>query len=199
MARALTSKGEATRARIIAGAAARIRTHGVAATTLDDIREQTATSKSQLFHYFPGGREDLLLAVARHEADQVLADQQPQLGALTSWAAWEGWRDRVLARYQAQGRDCPLGGLLTQVGRATPGAQAVVAELMGRWESELAAGVAAMRATGQVGAEVDPARHAAALLAGVQGGVLMLMSTGRLTYLQAALDVGIDALRHAGR
>ncbi|EFC84793.1 hypothetical protein [Parafrankia sp. EUN1f] len=56
-----------------------------------------------------------------------------------------------------------------------------------------------MRATGQVGAEVDPARHAAAPLAGVQGGVLMLMSTGRLTYLQAALDVGIDALRHAGR
>src|SRR5258708_3677311 len=50
----LTAKGEATRRRIIEGAAAEIRDRGVAATTLDDIREHTQTSKSQLFHYFPG-------------------------------------------------------------------------------------------------------------------------------------------------
>ncbi|MFC7624159.1 hypothetical protein [Microlunatus sp. GCM10028923] len=46
----------------------------------------TRTSKGQLFHYFPGGKEELLLAVARHEADRVLDDQQPHLGDLTSWA-----------------------------------------------------------------------------------------------------------------
>ncbi|MEX5638048.1 TetR/AcrR family transcriptional regulator [Parafrankia sp. FMc2] len=198
MERTLTAKGAATRERIVAGAAARIREHGVAATTLDDIRERTATSKSQLFHYFPGGREELLLAVARFEADRVLADQQPQLGALTSWEAWEGWREKVLARYRAQGRACPLGGLLTQVGRATPGAQAVVAELMARWEAELAAGVVAMQRGGFVDPGLDAAREAAALLAGLQGGVLMLMTTGRLTYLQAALDVGLERLRRAG-
>ncbi|MCK9928129.1 TetR/AcrR family transcriptional regulator [Frankia sp. Mgl5] len=36
----------------MAGAAALIRERGMAAATLDDIREATATSKSQLFHYF---------------------------------------------------------------------------------------------------------------------------------------------------
>ena len=94
MSAKLTPKGAATRARIIEGAAAEIREHGVTAT-LDDIRARTSTSKSQLFHYFPDGREQLLLAVARYEADRVLADQQPHLGHLTSWDAWLGWRARV--------------------------------------------------------------------------------------------------------
>src|ERR1700735_2646257 len=126
----LTPKGAATRDRIIQGASAEIREHGVT-VTLDDIRARTRTSKSQLFHYFPDGREQLLLAVARYEADRVLADQQPQLGHLTSWDAWLAWRDTVLARYRQQGQQCPLNALTTQLGRMTPGARAVVAELMG--------------------------------------------------------------------
>src|ERR1700722_16391634 len=133
----LTPKGAATRDRIIQGASAEIRENGVT-STLDDIRVRTGTSKSQLFHYFPDGREQLLLAVARYEADRVLADQQPQLGDLTSWASWRAWREAVVARYREQGQQCPLSALTTQLGRATPGAQAVVSELMGQWQAEIA-------------------------------------------------------------
>ena len=70
----LTAKGLATRRRIIEGAAAEIRERGVAVTTLDDVRARTQTSKSQVFHYFPGGKEQLLLAVAQHEAELVLSE-----------------------------------------------------------------------------------------------------------------------------
>jgi AcrR family transcriptional regulator len=73
----LTTKGRATRQRIVEGAAAEIRARGVAIATLDDVRSHTHTSKSQLFHYFPGGKEQLLLAVAEHEAQRVLSDHQP--------------------------------------------------------------------------------------------------------------------------
>jgi hypothetical protein len=38
---------------------------------------------------------------------------------------------------------------------------------------------------------------AAALLAGIQGGVGVLLATGDLSYLEAALDVGIESLRYA--
>ena len=91
----LTAKGTATRQRIIDGVAAEIRERGAAATTLDDAR--TATSKGQLIHYFPfpGGREELLLAVAGYEAERVLQDQQPHLGQLDSWRAWQAWRDAL--------------------------------------------------------------------------------------------------------
>jgi AcrR family transcriptional regulator len=190
----LTPKGAATQARIIEGASAEIREHGVTAT-LDDIRARTGTSKSQLFHYFPDGREQLLLAVARYEADRVLADQQPQLSHLTSWDSWLAWRDAVIARYREQGQRCPLSALVTQLGRATPGAQAVVTELLGQWQAEIAAGIRSMQASGEISLDLDPGRTAAAIVAGIQGGVVMLMSTGDTTPLEAALDLAIGHLR----
>ena len=98
MARTLTRKGAATRQRIVEGAAAEIRERGVLRTTLDDVLARTGTSKSQLFHYFPDGRDALLLAVARFEADRVLADQQPHLGDLSTWAAWQDCGDALVAR-----------------------------------------------------------------------------------------------------
>ena len=193
----LTPKGAATRRRIVEAAAAEIREFGVTAT-LDDIRARARASKSQLFHYFPEGREELLLAVARYEADLVLADHQPQLGDLTSWAGWLAWRDTVIARYREQGQQCPLSALITQLGRATPGAKAVVAELMGQWQGQIAAGIAAMQADGRIAADLDAARTAAAVLAGIQGGVVMMLSTGDIEPLEAALDLSIEHLRRSG-
>lgn len=190
----LTPKGAATRDRIIAGAATEIRENGMTAT-LDDIRSRTGTSKSQLFHYFPDGREQLLLAVAGYEADRVLTDQQPQLSDLTSWPSWLAWRDVVIARYREQGQQCPLNALITQLGRATPGAQAVVTQLMGQWRAEIAAGVRNMQAAGEVSADLDAGRTAAAIVAAIQGGVVMMMSTGDTTPLEAALDLVIGYLQ----
>lgn len=194
----LTPKGAATRQRIIEGAAAEIRERGVAVTTLDDVRARTGTSKSQLFHYFPDGKDELLLAVARYEADQVLAVQQPQLGGLTSWAAWRRWRDTVVSHYRGRGQHCPLNVLISQLGRATPGAQAVVSEMLRRWQDEIAAGVRHLQGTGEVDPRLDAERAAAALLAGIQGGVVVMLSTGRIDHLEAALDVGIENLKASG-
>ncbi|ROQ68279.1 TetR family transcriptional regulator [Streptomyces sp. 840.1] len=194
----LTAKGKATRSRIVEGAAAVVRERGVAWATLDDIMARTGTSKSQLFHYFPAGKDELLVAVAQFEADQVLEDQQPYLGRLDSWESWEQWRDAVVRRYEAQGDQCPLGSLFLQIGRSTPGARAIVVELLRRWQESLAAGIRALRAAGELPADVDADTRAAALLAGIQGGVSILLSTGRSTHLRAALDQGIADLRRAG-
>jgi AcrR family transcriptional regulator len=195
---ALTRKGAATRARIIEGAAEMLREKGVATTTLDDIRLRTGTSKGQLFHYFPEGRDQLLLAVAEYEANRVLDDQQPDLGCLTSWSAWYRWRDLVLERYRAQGDTCPLGALFLEVGRATPGARAVTRRLLDTWQAELAAGIRAMQEQGDLPALLDVDQAAAALLAGIQGGVTIMLSTGQSTHLEAALDTGIARLRALG-
>ncbi|MFJ2001892.1 TetR/AcrR family transcriptional regulator [Streptomyces chartreusis] len=195
MTDAPTAKGRATRARIVEGAAEVLREHGVAFTTLDDIRDRTGTSKSQLFHYFPDGKDQLLLAVARFEADRVLADQQPHLGELDSWESWQRWRDVVVERYELQGDHCPLGSLFLQVGRSRPGARAIVTELMRQWQRQLADGIRALRANGLVSPALDVDRTAAALLAGIQGGVTIMMSTGDSTHLRAALDNAIAQLR----
>jgi AcrR family transcriptional regulator len=101
-----TAKGTATRNRIVEGAAVVLREKGASGATLDDVTARTQASKSQLFHYFPAGKDELLLAVAQYEADQVLEDQQPYLGCLDSWAAWQQWRDVVVDRYEEQGDQC---------------------------------------------------------------------------------------------
>lgn len=203
MSRELTAKGAATRARIVEGAAEVLREHGVAAARLEDVMARTHTSKSQLFHYFPDGKDQLLLAVAEFEAARVLEDQQPYLGRLDSWEAWQRWRDVVVKRYEDQGDHCPLGSLLFQVGRTTPGARAIVVELMRSWQASLEAGIRAMQASGRLppegDARLDVERHAAALLAGIQGGVAILLATGESTHLRAALDRGIEGLRATAR
>lgn len=193
----LTAKGRATRERIVHGAAEVLRDKGVATATLDDVMARTHTSKSQLFHYFPGGKDQLLLAVAEFEAEQVLADQQPYLGCLDSWDAWEKWRDAVVRRYEQQGDHCPLGSLFLQIGRSTPGARAVVVALMSRWQESLAVGIRAMQRGGHVTDTVDPDETAAAMLAGLQGGVAILLSTGESTHLRAVLDWSLGRLRAA--
>ncbi|MFB6888764.1 TetR/AcrR family transcriptional regulator [Kitasatospora sp. NPDC056327] len=191
----LTRKGAATRRRIVEGAAAQIREQGVFAVRLEDVMARTGTSKSQLFHYFPDGKDALLLAVARHEAARVIDEQQPELGSLTSWPAWQRWRDKIVARYRAQGSDCPLHTALAQLGGATDATRTVAGELLTGWQRQLAEGIRRMQATGGIGAGLDADREAAALLAAVQGGVLILMTTGSSTHLEAALDSTIAHLR----
>ena len=191
----LTAKGAVTRQRIIEGAAGVIREVGVGDTTLDDIRMRTATSKSQLFHYFPSGRDELLLAVAQFEADRVLLDQQPHLSDLTTWESWQRWKAALLRRYRKQGATCPMAVLMSELGRTDPAAQAVTRSLLLRWRSDLATGVRAMQVNRTAPATLDPDRFAGAIVAGIQGGVAILLATGSSADLEAVLDLLLEQLR----
>jgi AcrR family transcriptional regulator len=198
MERVLTAKGAATRTRIVEGAAALIREQGVANVGLDGIRAATATSKSQLFHYFPDGKSDLLFAVAQHEADQVLAEQQPFLGDLTSWRKWQAWRRRIIEIYDGQRAGCPLSALIAQLRPGNPEVQQVVTDLSARWRDLLADGVRALRAAGEIDQSIDPDHAGIAILAAVTGGATLLIATDELAYLEIALTTALDDLRRPG-
>ncbi|MDI5964879.1 TetR/AcrR family transcriptional regulator [Streptantibioticus silvisoli] len=194
MERVLTERGRATRDRIVEGAARLLRERGVPNVGLDDIRAATATSKSQLFHYFPDGKSDLLLAVAEYEAAEVIADQQPMLGDLVDLATWHAWRDRVVERYAAQGDRCPLTALTAQLGLADPATRTIITRMYDRWQSHLADGVRALTAAGAIPPGADPDRSATAILTAICGGATMLQATNRITYLEVALDDALSTL-----
>jgi hypothetical protein len=139
----------------------------------------------------------LLLAVADREAQRVLDDQRPHLDRLDTWRSWQAWRDAVVDRYRKQGASCPLTMLMTELGRSTPAARAVTAQLMAEWEARLTAGVRAMQEAGKVAPTVDPSRAGRALLAGVQGGVTVMLAIGDISHLEDALDTMIAGLRSA--
>ena len=182
MDRRFSAKGEATRQRMIHAAALLIRDNGAAETSLDEVLAATATSKSQMFHYFPAGRADLLIAVAEHEAAQVLEAQQPYLNDLSSVRAWQSWSASVMKHYTQLGERCPLGTLTSALGKTSPATRRIVTNLYDTWEQALASGVRTV-----CGDDSDYNELARCILTAIQGGVVMLAATGRVEYLEVAL------------
>ncbi|HEY6887893.1 MAG TPA: helix-turn-helix domain-containing protein [Solirubrobacter sp.] len=186
----LTKKGQATRTRIVGAAADLVLARGAAGTSLDDICAGTKTSRSQLFHYFPGGKSDLVLALAAFQAERVLDAQRPWLDALDSWEAWDRWRDSVVAHYGSQPHwGCPIGALSSELAGRDPEAGAQVAAHMERWRALLRAGIERMNLRG------DADTHSLALFASLQGGLLLTQTMQSIAPLEAALESALVALR----
>ena len=171
---------------------------GVGGTSLDDICAGTATSKSQLFHYFPRGKAELVSAIATFQMERVLAAQQPFLDCLDTWDAWEGWREAVLAHYGSQrGWGCPIGSLASEAAGTDPELVAELAASMERWRAYLEAGVARMRAAGLLRADSDPRALALAIFSSLEGGLLLTQTMESLEPLDAALTGSLTLLKAA--
>lgn len=194
----LTPKGAATRARIVEAAADLILARGAGGTRLDDIRAVTATSKSQMFHYFPGGKNELVSAIASFQSERVLDAQRPFLDTLDTWEAWEGWRHAVVAHYGSQAHwGCPIGALTAELIGSEPARAAELAEHMNRWRDHLQAGLRRMQAARRLRDDADPGRLALATFAALHGGLLLTQMMESIEPLEAALDGALTTLRAA--
>ncbi|UJR81978.1 TetR/AcrR family transcriptional regulator [Sandaracinus amylolyticus] len=192
----LTSKGLATRQRIVEAAADLVLARGVGATTLDDIRAGTSTSKSQLFHYFPGGKNELVAAIAVFQSERLLDAQRPHLDALDTWPSWEAWRDAVVAHYASQPHwGCPIGALVSELSRSDPELAAIAKAQMDKWQGHLRRGLARMRRAERLRPDASPTRLALATFASLQGGLLLTHAAESIAPLEAALDGALVALR----
>jgi AcrR family transcriptional regulator len=192
----LTAKGATTRARIVEATADAILERGIGGTSLDDVRAATATSKSQLFHYFPGGKAELVRAVVGLQGERVLEAQRPALDTLATWEDWDRWRAQVLAHYDAQhGWGCPIGSLASEAAGSDPTLAAELVHYLRRWRERLQSGLETMQADALLRADADPERLATAVLAAVQGGLLFTQAEQALWPLEAALDGALATLR----
>jgi AcrR family transcriptional regulator len=187
--RRLTTRGAATRERIVAAAATEIFKRGVAGTTLEHIKQAAGVSSSQLYHYF-ADKDALVLAVVDHQAQAVLDNQQPLLAHLDSLPALRAWRDHLVAiqRRMSCAGGCPLGTLGGELAETDPAARAEVAAGFYRWEAAIRHGLMAMHERGELAAGSDPERLATATLAALQGGLMLTQITRKTTPLEAALD-----------
>ncbi len=183
LCRVLTKKGAATRARIVETAADLILERGVPRTSLEDICVGTHTSKSQVFHYFPGGKVELVAAIADFQSERVLDAQRPHLDELDTLESWERWRDAVIAHYDGN-LACPISALTNE-------AEVDVRPHMDRWFQYIHAGVERMQVNG------DPDRIALAIFAALQGGLVVMKASHSIAPLEAALDGALTILRSA--
>jgi len=198
-AQSLTSKGQATRERIVRAAAELMFRHGVAGTSTPAIRDAAGVSSSQIYHYF-ADKEALTRAVIAHQTRMIVGTQSELLGRLDSLAGLRAWRDVVV---QTE-RDlhcvggCPLGSLSSELADHDPGAREALADSFSRWSDAIRSGLQHMVDQGVLRADADPAKLSLAMLAALQGGLLLAQAQRDSAALEAALDAMIERIeQHA--
>ena len=187
-----TARGAATRARIVEAAADLVYRRGASATSLEDIMEASATSKSQLYHYF-ADKDALMRAVIELQTRRVMGVQAAHLDTVNSLAGLRRWRDALVTMNRATRGvgGCPLGSLASALSDQSESARALLAHGFELWESQLRRGLGAMRDSGKLKPEANPAELATAVIAALQGGLLLAQTTRSSRPLELALDMAI--------
>jgi TetR/AcrR family transcriptional regulator, transcriptional repressor for nem operon len=190
----LTRKGVQTRQRIVAAAADLILQQGVAGTTLDEVRAEAGVSSSQIYHYF-ADKEALVRAVVDYRAQTVVGEiHDPMLAAIEGIDGLRAWRDKIVSIQEDAGckGGCPLGSLGSELAELDHVARHDVAAGCSRWEAAIRACLQGMRDRGQLVPAADPGQLATAMLAALQGGLLLAQIERSVRPLAAALDVMIS-------
>jgi TetR/AcrR family transcriptional repressor of nem operon len=184
----LTARGRSSRERILAQAARLVGEHGVQGTSLDDICAAAAVSKSQLYHYF-ANKEDLVLAIIGRQTNDVLAAQQPWLDHLDSWENLERWGALLIALQEERQcvGGCPIGSLASALADQDEAARVTLVHSFDQWERYLLEGFTRMQERGELRPDANPAELAVAVMASVQGGLLLTQTRKTTQPLQLAL------------
>ncbi len=195
--RRLTRKGQETRRRIVTAAAELIFEQGVAHTTIEDVRATADVSSSQLYHYFDD-KPALVRAVIEHQADAIVDGQDTfDLSSLDGLRAWRDWVIEHQRKLNCSG-GCPIGSLGSDLAETDPEARAQVAEGFKRWEASIQSGLREMHARGRLTPDTNPDTLALALLAALQGGLLLTQIERDTKPLEAALDAMLELLARLG-
>lgn len=192
-----TSRGTATRRRIVDATADLIYSKGVESTSLDDVRAAALVSKSQLYHYF-ADKDALVCEVISAQSAAMLTAQGAALARLDCLPALRRWCDAILAlnRRTANG-GCPIGSLASELANKSGQSRALLAAAFSSWEDRLAEGFAKMQENGELDSSAVPRDLAIGVLCAVQGGLLLAKTSRSEEPLKLALALAYDHV--AGR
>lgn len=186
-----TGRGRASRERIVERAAELVAEHGVAGTSLDEVLAAAGASKSQLYHYF-AGRDELVEAAVERRCAQVLAELTQALGNVATLAELEATLAGFIAAYEQQGLPgCPIGSLASEVAERNDGARLRVAAAFDTWEGLVSGALGRMRERGELRADASPDVLATALLASIEGGLLLSQARKHPASLRIAIAAGL--------
>jgi TetR/AcrR family transcriptional repressor of nem operon len=187
----LTRKGEQTRLRIVSVAAGLMFEHGVAGTTMEDVKAAAGASSSQLYHYF-ADKQALVLAVIAYQNETIVGGQESMFVQLDSIQGLRTWRDFLVQHqreFQCRG-GCPIGSLGSELAETDPQARTAVSAAFLRWEAGIRGGLRAMHDRGELTA--SPEDLALTILAALQGGLLLTQIHRDVHALEVTLDAMIN-------
>ena len=192
-----TDKGLENRARIVNVAAELMFEHGVAATSLKNLRESAGVSGSQLTHYFQDKR-DLTRQVVSARHNEVMAfHTQPSLGALDSIDALQAWARACSADAETVYRHggCVYGSLVGELLEADDELLDELAAGYDQWVELFRHGLEVMRKRGELRPDADPRHLAVSLVVAHQGGTMITYATGSAEPLRAVVNAAVGYVR----
>ncbi|MBU6449754.1 MAG: TetR/AcrR family transcriptional regulator [Rhodospirillales bacterium] len=167
--------------------------HGVTGTTLDDVMAASGTSKSQIYHYFKD-RDALMEAVVGAQSSAVLSFQEGCLSKVRTIADLRAWRDKIVEihRLRRGAGGCPIGSLASELADRSETSRHALAQSFVQWEAHVAAALEAIKRDRGVPQEIDVSALAVAIVAALQGGLLMTQTARTTRPLEAALDMALE-------
>lgn len=188
-----TTKGTRTKARIVETAAQLMLEEGVEGTRVEDVRRAAGVSSSQIYHYF-ADKQGLVRAVVTHQAAAVVARQAAAFEQMDTIEGLRVWRDALVAHQRSVDfvGGCPLGSLASELAELDPSSRETARVGFEAWEGRIRRALDAMHARGELA--VDPESLATALLAVVEGGLLLSKLERSTRVLERALDAMIGLL-----
>lgn len=189
----ITRKGQATRNRIVAAAAGLMYQQGAAGTSTEDLQAAAGVSASQIYHYF-GDKHALTCAVIEHWSDTLIGFHQPQFARLDDIDALRRWAELIVETAGANDfrGGCPLGSLASELADRDDAARDDVVAGYRRWQRVIRDGLFGMKARGTLADDTDVDQLAMALLAALQGGLLLAKVLRDAEPLRCALNTTID-------
>lgn len=149
-----------------------LREQGAAATTVDAVLAHSGAPRGSVYHHFPGGRRELLLAAVMRAGDIISGLIRSSAGGgptamLERFA--ELWRSQLVATNHRAG--CPVLAIAVDHDPDDAEIAGLVRATMQRWTQDLEAGLMASGID-----DARAARLAVLVLATVEGAVVLCRS-----------------------
>ena len=166
-----TTKGERSKAKLVAATAELLQRQGYHATGLAQIVEESGAPRGSLYFYFPGGKEELACAAlaeagsAWRERLETLVNDTPDL-----LAALDAVCNTLGDALEASGFElgCPVATVALEASSASEPVRATCASHFAQWERSIAA-----RLRGSGVPRATAAELAVTVLATVEGALLL--------------------------
>jgi AcrR family transcriptional regulator len=168
-------------------AAKLFRRQGVNGTGLRQIVEEADAPRGSLQHYFPGGKEQLVVEALHLAGDfagrrvaRLLAGMaDPTPGDLFAAVAGE-WRDLYVREGFAEG--CPLAAAAADTAATSPAIRAALSEAFERWRQPLGAALAGLGVP-----EERTDRLAVLMIASLEGALIVARSREDVSTIDAVV------------
>lgn len=190
-----TGRGRASRERIVEQAAQLFSDRGIAATSVDEVLAAAGAGKGQFYHYFRS-RNELEAAAIGHHCAQVVTALTQTLGTVSSLPELEKALAGYITEFEQAGLPgCPIGTLATEIADRNQDARERAAAGFDAWERLLADALERMRASGELRADTDSSVLATALLAAIEGGMVLSQVRKNIASLRIAVDGALVQVR----